>query len=78
MLFKKLCFFIALILCFSNLIASEINKFPPNANQQKELDENKQTQQTAASRKNNDVKENQQSKTDKKPNMVDYCRKNTC
>ena len=78
MFFKKLLFFIALAFCFSNLIASEMNSSSSSTNQEKELDENKQTQQSATSKKDNDVKENQQSNTDKKPNMVDFCRKNPC
>ncbi|SFL40538.1 hypothetical protein SAMN05216302_10805 [Nitrosomonas aestuarii] len=80
MFFKKIFLIIILIFCYSHLIASETNNSAPNTNQENELDANKltQAQQSAKSKKNNSLKENQQPNTEKKPNMVDYCRKHTC
>lgn len=82
MLFKKILSIIALVFCFSHLVASETNSFSPNINQENESDVSKQTstQQSVTSKKESKQSntKDKQSNTEKKSNMVDYCRKNTC
>ncbi len=69
------------VLCFAEPAGNK-SKLLIDPNQQKQLstdtNQQKQSPQSGSSAKKGDSQSTQESSSDTKPSMIDYCRKHTC